>query len=189
MSFQDKISALMVRPGQDPVSKDEIPWWLKFAGRGLGTVGGILAVFLGVWSCLGILVVNVSALIAGMLQVVVGFIVLCVEAPCCCMFVENVQRMSDFVDSRPFWNRAAGYVVLAIPPIIIEPSVTIILGSGLIFGTGVLYGMMALGKKASREDMAAVASPQMATSPSGLGGHVDHQRATLVEDPDVWRPT
>lgn len=37
--------------------------------------------------------------------------------------------------------------------------------------------------------MAAVASPQMATSPSGLGGHVDHQRATLVEDPDVWRPT
>lgn len=31
----------MARPGQDPVSKDEIPWWLKFAGRGLGTVGGI----------------------------------------------------------------------------------------------------------------------------------------------------
>lgn len=30
----------MARPGQDPVSKDEIPWWLKFAGRGVGTVGG-----------------------------------------------------------------------------------------------------------------------------------------------------
>lgn len=34
------MSAIMARPGQDPVSKDDIPWWLKFAGRGVGTVGG-----------------------------------------------------------------------------------------------------------------------------------------------------
>lgn len=33
-----------------------------------------------------------------------------------------------------------------------------------------------------------MASPQLATSPTGLGGHVD-QRSTLMEDPDVWRPT
>lgn len=36
--------------------------------------------------------------------------------------------------------------------------------------------------------MAAMASPQTATSPSGLGGHGDHH-TTLMEDPDVWRPT
>lgn len=39
-SFQDKITALMTRPGQDPVAKDDVPWWMKFAGRGLGTIGG-----------------------------------------------------------------------------------------------------------------------------------------------------
>lgn len=39
-SFQDKITALMARPGQDPVSKDDVPWWMKFAGRGVGTIGG-----------------------------------------------------------------------------------------------------------------------------------------------------
>lgn len=36
--------------------------------------------------------------------------------------------------------------------------------------------------------MAAMASPQLATSPTGLGTHGD-QRSTLMEDPDVWRPT
>lgn len=30
----------MARPGQDPVAKDDVPWWMKFGGRGVGTVGG-----------------------------------------------------------------------------------------------------------------------------------------------------
>lgn len=35
----------------------------------------------------------------------------------------------------------------AIPPILICPSLASVFGCGLIFGTGVLYGMMSLGKK------------------------------------------
>lgn len=31
----------MQKPGQDPVAKDDVPWWMKYAGRGLGTVGSI----------------------------------------------------------------------------------------------------------------------------------------------------
>lgn len=31
----------MQRPGQDPVAKDDVPWWMKYAGRGLGTIGSI----------------------------------------------------------------------------------------------------------------------------------------------------
>lgn len=30
----------MARPGQDPVAKDDVPWWMKTAGRGVGTIGG-----------------------------------------------------------------------------------------------------------------------------------------------------
>jgi hypothetical protein len=30
----------MQRPNEDPVPKDDVPWWMKYAGRGLGTVGG-----------------------------------------------------------------------------------------------------------------------------------------------------
>lgn len=36
---------------------------------------------------------------------------------------------------------------IAIPAIILCPSLSSIFGSGLIFTTGILYGMMALGKK------------------------------------------
>lgn len=35
----------------------------------------------------------------------------------------------------------------AIPPILINPGLASVFGCGLIFGTGVLYGMMSLGKK------------------------------------------
>ncbi|XP_060517193.1 calcium channel flower isoform X2 [Cylas formicarius] len=188
MSFQDKLSALMARPGQDPVAKDDVPWWLKFAGRGVGTLAGFLAIFLGVWVCTGIIVAQVNSLVAGMWQIIAGFILLCIEAPCCCMFIDHVQRLSDFIESKPYYMRAIGYFILAIPPLLIRFSMGIFFGSGLIFATGILYGMMALGRKGSRQDMAAVASPQLVTSPSGLGAQSDH-RATLMEDPDVWRPT
>lgn len=39
-SFAEKIGSLMQRPNEDLVDKDEVPTWMKYAGRGLGTVGG-----------------------------------------------------------------------------------------------------------------------------------------------------
>ena len=40
---------------------------------------------------------------------VAGFLVVTVEAPCCCLFIDFVQQLSDWVDKRPYWNRAAAY--------------------------------------------------------------------------------
>ncbi|KAL1491014.1 hypothetical protein ABEB36_011675 [Hypothenemus hampei] len=145
--FQEKIAALMARPGQDSTTKDETPWWLRFSGRTMGAVGGPIAIFLGVWNSIGILFANLSALIAGMWQIVAGFIVICIEAPCCLVCLDHVQRISDTVENRPLWYRAFGYVAMAIPPIIININFCTIFGSGLIFATGIIYGMMALGKK------------------------------------------
>lgn len=157
MSFSEKIAALMARPGQDPVAKDDVPWWLKYAGRGLGSVGGGVAIFLGVWNCVFIFFGNINGLLSGLWQMIAGFLVIVCEAPCCCLFVDFVQSLSDWVDRRPYWNRALAYVVMSIPAIILYPSMSSIFGSGLIFSTGVLYGMMALGKKATAEEMVAAA--------------------------------
>uniref|UniRef100_A0A0A9WJ01 Calcium channel flower n=1 Tax=Lygus hesperus TaxID=30085 RepID=A0A0A9WJ01_LYGHE len=186
MSFMDKVGSMMMRPGEDAVPKDEVPWWMKYLGRGLGTVGGGIAIFLGLWNCVGILLADVGCLVSGMWQMVAGFSVIVIEAPCCCLFIDSVQTLSDFVDKRPYWNRAAYYCGVAIPAIIFCPGLGSVFGSGLIFGTGVVYGMMSLGKKGSREDMAAMASPTGVTV-SHPGGVPSDQ--TLMEDPDIWRPT
>ncbi|KAI4466121.1 hypothetical protein MML48_3g00014938 [Holotrichia oblita] len=158
MSFSDKLASLMARPGQDPNAKDDVPWWMRYAGRGLGTVGSIIAIFFGLANCLGIITINIDCLISGMWQMVAGFLVLCCEAPCCCMFIDYVQNLSEWVDRRPYWNKALAYVVLAIPAIILCPGISSIFGSGLIFTTGVIYGMMALGRKASAEEMRSAAA-------------------------------
>lgn len=46
---------------------------------------------------------------------------------------------------------------------------------------------MALGKKGTREDMAAMAASPNAMSPVQGVPNTDHL-STLMEDPDVWRP-
>ncbi|XP_045459236.1 calcium channel flower [Melitaea cinxia] len=141
------------------------------------------AIILGLINCTGIILMNVSCLIAGVWQMLAGFIVIVCEAPCCCFFIDYVQTLSDRIETRPYWNKAALYIGLALPPFFLcFLSMSTWFGSGLIFATGIIYGMMALGKKGSRDDMAAMAA---AGSPPGAPA-LDHS-ATLMEDPDVWR--
>ncbi|KAK0092908.1 hypothetical protein PV326_000357 [Microctonus aethiopoides] len=174
----------MERPGEDPVSKEDVPWYMKYAGRGLGTVGSLFAIFLGAWNCVGIILGDVSCFISGMWQMVGGFLVVTIEAPCCCMFIDFVQNLSDWVERRPYWNRAAGYCLLALPPIFMCHNVSSIFGNGLIFTTGIIYGLMSLGKKGSLADPSAgVASPTGMASPQGTAPSTDHH-TTLMEDPD-----
>ncbi|XP_066584058.1 calcium channel flower-like isoform X1 [Prorops nasuta] len=188
MSFGEKIASLMARPGQDPIAKDDVPWWMKYGGRALGTVGGGIAIFLGVWNCVWIFFAQIDCLIGGMWQMVAGFLVVMVEAPCCCMFVDFVQNLSDWVERRPNWNRAAAYCAIAIPAIFLCPGMSSYFGSGLIFLTGVVYGMMAVGKKGERPDQTGM-EPSGIGSPQGTVPPTSDHHVTLMEDPDVWKPT
>ncbi|XP_022131198.1 calcium channel flower isoform X2 [Pieris rapae] len=188
MSFANKITMLWARPGADNDQKDDVPWTLRYAGRGLGTIGSFIAIILGLLNCTGILVFQVGCLIAGVWQMLAGFIVIVCEAPCCCFFIDYVQALSDKMEGRPYWNKAALYIGLSLPPFFLcFLSISTLFGSGMIFATGIIYGMMALGKKGSRDDMAAMAAggttPPGATMPTSQ----DHN-VTLMEDPDVWRP-
>lgn len=142
----------MQRPNDDLVNKDEIPWWLKACGRGLGTIGGGIALVMALFNVITSFL-NPTCILAGILQALVAFTVICIEAPYCCIFVDYVQEASNYVDKRPYWNRAAYYMLGGIIPVFMCLSFTIFCGSGLIFATGILYGMMALGKKASPEEM------------------------------------
>lgn len=167
----------MARPGGENAQKDDVPWWMRYGGRLLGTVGGFMAIILGLFSCIGIVLLNVYSLIAGIWQMMAGFLVLVGEAPCCCFFIDFVQAFSDKMESRPYWNKAVLYVCIALPPFFLNFfSVSTWLGSGAIFGTGIIYGMMALGKKASVEDMRSSA----ANLEAGKGQPSSAPRANLV---------
>lgn len=68
-----------------------------------------VAILFGVYNCLGIITINFSSVISGMLQICAGFVVMALEAPCCCLFLDHVQTMATKADERPYWNRAALY--------------------------------------------------------------------------------
>lgn len=130
-------------------------WWLRLLARALGTVGALICMILGIWACVSF---SAICLVAGLTQIVSGFIVMLLEAPCCCQFVEFADKISKFTDSRPPWQKAVLYIVLSIPPVLMCIELSTFFGSGLIFLDGVVYGVMALGKKADRNTMMARAA-------------------------------
>lgn len=69
-----------------------------------------VAIIFGLWNCFGILLGDVRCLLSGMWQMVAGFLVIVCEAPCCCMFVDSVQQVSEFVERKPHWQKAVGYM-------------------------------------------------------------------------------
>ncbi|XP_058053589.1 calcium channel flower isoform X1 [Anopheles bellator] len=195
MSFAERLAGLMARPNQDNIPRDDVPWHLKYGGRAAGIVGGFFAVLFGLYNCIGILLGDVGCLVGGILQILAGFIVLAIEAPFCFIFIDFVQQAAEKADQRPYWNRAALYCLIAIPPVIMCLGLGSLFGCGLIFVTGMLYGMMALGKKASLDSMrAAAAAASAGTSSSaergggmastgGLGGGTTtKQNSTLVNN-------
>ncbi|XP_047502772.1 calcium channel flower-like isoform X3 [Penaeus chinensis] len=121
-----------------------------------------VAMGLGVFTCVTF---SPICVVAGIWQMLAAFIVISAEAPCCCMFVDFVQQYSMWVEGRPHWQKAVFYIVIALPAVILCPGLSTIFGSGLIFLSGVLYGLMTLGKKGSREDMMAAAQ---STSPVNM---------------------
>ncbi|KAJ6643232.1 Calcium channel flower, partial [Pseudolycoriella hygida] len=177
MSFAEKMAGIMARPNQDAIPKDDVSWVLKYAARVL------VCILFGLTNCLGIITIDIPQVLSGILQMLIGFFVMVVEAPCCCMFIDFVQQIAEKADQRPYWNRAALYCGLAIVPIIIKFGLASVFACGLVFLTGVLYGMMSLGKKGGLRDPNGVASPY-AMSPGQGQPPMTDQHSTLMEDPD-----
>ncbi|KFM70968.1 Calcium channel flower, partial [Stegodyphus mimosarum] len=123
---------------------DDSPWWLKYAVRFLGTVSALAALALGAMACITI---TPRCLLAGILQMLNGVLIALIEAPCLCMFLDFAQVPSAYFDRKPPWHRGLLYIVISILPISLCAGISTFFGSGLIFITGCLYGIMALGKK------------------------------------------
>lgn len=169
-----------MEPGQPlPMNKpqppqDDSPWWLKHSVRGISIIAALVAMGLGVFACI---TVYPTCMLAGILQLVVGFFVIVVEAPCLCPFLDFAQVPGRFFDGKPYWMRSIIYGAISILPIIICPGISTIFGAGLIFVAGTLYGVLALGRKADSSVMRTRAASMSNLIPN------QNQTAQFVNDP------
>ena len=91
-----------------------------------------------------------------------------IEAPCFCVFLEFSQVPSALFDRRPHYYRATVYLLFAFIPFTLCVGFGLFLGCGLMLITSGLYLIRALGRKASRQEMAANAISNLSTSPSAI---------------------
>lgn len=136
---------------------EDVPWYLRYGAKMLGCVGGGVSMFMAIWCIIGNILTPLC-IVAGIWQMLAGFVSIVIEAPFCCFCVPGVAGMTSKLEERPLWQKAALYLILSVPPIILCFGIPTILGSGLVFGTAIIYGMQVMGKKGSREEMAAAAS-------------------------------
>jgi len=153
------------------------PWYMKYAGKAAGIGGGLAAVFFGFWCCITL---SPLCIVAGIWQICAGLFVITLEAPFCCMFLDFVQKAVAKVDGRPTWQKALVYLVLSLPAFFMCGNWTVYIGSGSLFLVAVFNALMGLGKKASRDEMAASAGtttafPKSDSQNSGLVGNIHGQ--------------
>src|SRR5690242_19651800 len=126
----------MQNPMRPPADADTT-WWVRWAARGLGVVGGVctfisaiyiisccfsVSMAFGIWVMISF---DASCLAAGLIQMfvclriiifhfnyrVVGFFVVALEAPFCCMWLDFIERIAEFSENRPLWLKAVIYAV------------------------------------------------------------------------------
>ncbi|XP_023371874.1 calcium channel flower homolog isoform X2 [Otolemur garnettii] len=98
----------------------------------------------GLFSCITVQPLNIAA---GLWMIMNAFVLLLCEAPFCCQFVEFANTVAEKADQLQSWQKAVFYCGMAIMPVIINLTLTTLLGNTIAFATGVLYGLSALGKK------------------------------------------
>jgi len=153
--MQNFFSNLTPGGGDGGGPQDGLPFWMKYAGKAAGILSGVAAVFFGFWCCISL---SPLCIVAGIWQICAGLFIITLEAPFCCFFLDFIQQAVAKVDGRPTWQKALVYLVLAVPPISMCTGLSTLVGSGLIFLTSVVYGLMVLGPKGSKADMQAAAS-------------------------------
>lgn len=135
--------------------QDGMAWWFKWLIKGAAVVLGCLGLIMGVLTTLSI---SLACMLAGILLIAASVIVLALEVPICCSFIEFIRPITRFSEGRPHYQKVAIYMVPPIIVIILCPSPAAILGSICIFGVAALYFMLTVGKKAPLQEMRTRAS-------------------------------
>jgi len=88
-------------------------------------------------------------------MILLGFLIFVLEVTFVCRQVTFAQPIINRMDKVRYWHRGALYCGLSMVSFMLLASQPLSAMGALItpFATGVLYGLMALGRKADREQM------------------------------------
>ncbi|CAF2851496.1 unnamed protein product [Rotaria sp. Silwood2] len=125
-------------------------FWFRWLIRIVAIVTGILAMICGVFAAIS---VTPSCIAAGVIMIFLGFSMIMFEVPICCTFVSYTQPVARFSEKRPPWQKAILYSIPPLLPLALCQSISIVLGFICLLVNGAIQFMLAVGKKASREEM------------------------------------
>ncbi|XP_014340845.1 calcium channel flower homolog [Latimeria chalumnae] len=128
----------------DDDDDDGMTWWYRWLCRIAGIFGGICCGLAGIWNCVTIYPINIAA---GVWMILNAFVLFLCEAPFCCQFIEFANVVSSRADKLRHWQKGLFYCGMALIPVILNITLTTLLGNAIAFATGVLYGLASLGKK------------------------------------------
>lgn len=129
----------------------QTPWWLDSYRSQIVSGLAIFELLCGILTAISIFP---TCIIGGILQAGAALVVLAVEAPTFVAFLSFAAPIGALFENRPNWMKAVAYAVVAIVPCL--PGC---FGLFYLFGVfaglaiAVIYGLMVIGRKASRDEM------------------------------------
>jgi len=150
-------------PAQEQVTNDEasqVAWWMRWLATGAGIIGGVTASLGAIIKFAAGGFLHITVWIGCILMLLLGFLMFALEATFLCRAVKFAEPIVSRSEQIRFWHRGAIYCGLSLIAFITLASDSPLstLGALLIpFATGVLYGLMSLGRKADREQMLGAA--------------------------------
>lgn len=137
--------------GQQPQS-----WWVESWSSQIATALALLLVLCGLLTTIS--PISVQCILPGILQLLASVAILSIEAPSFVAFLSFARGIGRFIEGKPHWFKASIYAVLALIPFIVGISMgcygfAFILGFLASLGVAAVFGMLVLGRKASRDEM------------------------------------
>ncbi|XP_041480843.1 calcium channel flower homolog [Lytechinus variegatus] len=127
-----------------PPPQKETGFCFRLFVRIVASVAGVLAIILGLVSMISI---KGLCIVAGIYIMLLGFLTILLEAPFCCQFLDITDKVSKWSENRAPWQKALFYLLLPIVPFFFCVGVSQIFACLVIMATGVLYGLVFIGKK------------------------------------------
>jgi len=131
-------------------------WWVESWSSQIATALALVLVLCGLLTAISPIAIH--CILPGLIQLVAAAVILSIEAPSFVAFLSFARGVGRFIEGKPYWFKTSIYAVVTLVPFIVGVSMgcfgpAFILGFLASLGITALFGLLVLGRKASRDEM------------------------------------